>query len=53
MKTFNEFVNAIVTILQERYPDDGFYAKITDGIPFIANRSIEHVGVDLRRLYSS
>ena len=52
MKTLDEFVNAIVTILQERYPDDGFYAKITDGIPFIANGSIEHVGVDLRRLYS-
>lgn len=53
MKTLDEFVNAIVAVLQERYPDDGFYAKTTDGIPFIVNGSVEHVGLDLRRLYSS
>lgn len=53
MKTLDEFVNAIVAVLQEKYPDDGFYAKTTDGIPFIVNGSVEHVGLDLRRLYSS
>lgn len=53
MKTLDEFVNAIVAVLQERYPDDGFYAKTIDGIPFIVNGSAEHVGADLRRLYSS
>ena len=53
MKTLDEFVNAIVAVLQERYPDDGFYAKTIDGIPFIVNGSAERICLDLRRLYSS
>lgn len=53
MKTLNEFVTAIVEVLQERYPDDGFYAEIMDGIPFIVKGSVEHVGLDMRRLHDS
>ena len=53
MKTLNEFVNEIAEVLQERYPDDGFHAEVIDGIPLIVKGSVEHVGLDLRRLHSS
>lgn len=53
MKTLNEFVNEIAEVLQERYPDDGFHAEVIDDIPLIVKGSAEHVGLDLRRLYSS